>query len=350
LEGTIQGQINPDLVSTPNYQAKPSGPLVEFFEVWVWDSKSVDWRIFQMIPPDIIISDSKITIGALKAAGRFSEKYASETNYFLQGENPFTVFTPMPVYDYFWGTSHVEDLIPLQDWQTERLTQISDILKRQTYPAWSLSGFSGLTDEKASAFGGPNTWVMDDNQGAKAESHPPQMPENLFTEFDEIGGLFLEQSGLTEILAGKSSGGARGGKQNKQLQVTGGGKIRRTALGIEGSIVRIGDLCLKLMMKNSESELVAADGSKFIPAQLRQEYKLRCAGHAQSPLFKEETQVLALELFKAQALDREELVRILNPVQKDAIIHALRLRIKSESEAKEKELQAGIAHENGKKK
>ena len=349
LMGTIQGQVNQDLVSTPNYQATNPQNMVEFYETWIWDSEAEDYRIFTTIAPDIILSDSAITIGALKQAGKIKTKYASDTNYFLPQENPFTVFTPYKLYDYFWGTSHVEDLIPLQDWMTERLTQIDDILKRQARPPKSFVGFEGLTDEKAAAFGGPDSWVFDSSPTGKVDVMAPQMPQDLFAEFNEIGNLFLEQSGLTEILAGKSSGGARGGKQNKQLQVTGGGKIRRTALGLEDSIVRIGDICLKLMMKNSTQEMFASDGSAFIPSQLPMDYKLRCSGHAQSPLFKEETQVLAMELFKAQAISREELIRVLNPVQKDAMIYELRKREKAEAEAHRQEMLNGATSSKGKK-
>ena len=80
------------------------------------------------------------------------------------------------------------------------------------------------------------------------------MPEDLFAEFNEIQSLFLEQSGLTEVLTGKSTGGARGGKQGKQLQVTGGGQIKRIAVGLETPISMMGDIIIKLLkMKNDEN-------------------------------------------------------------------------------------------------
>jgi hypothetical protein len=53
---------------------------------------------------------------------------------------------------------------------------------------------------------------------------------------------------------------------------------------------------------------------------------LRVAGHSHSPLFRDDTQELTAFLYKAQAIDREALLRLLNPPNRDNLIHALRAR------------------------
>lgn len=350
LAGNIMGESNIDYTAGPTYTAKMTNPLVRFHEVWVWDSKANDFRMFEVIDPDLVISDSKKTIAALKSAGKENDvNYASETNLFLKGENPFIPVTPFPLYNYFWGSAHSENIIPLQEWSNERLGQINDILNIQADPAKVFSGFMGITDEKAMALSGPGGYVSDQMPGAKVDVLAPKMPEDIFSEFNQIGNLMLEASGLTEILAGKSSGGARGGRQNKQLQITGGGRIRKIALGLEKSWVRLADIGVKLKMKNDDEELKTADGEEFVSSQLPGKMTIRVAGHGQSPLFKSETEEQATLLFKARALDAEGLVRALNPPNKDAIIHGLRIRQKLEAAAHQQELAAGIAH-GGKKK
>lgn len=351
LAGNIMGESNMDYTAGPTYTAKITNPLVRFNEVWVWDSQANDYRMFEVIDPDIVISDSKKTIAALKRAGAGSDvEYASETNLYLKGENPFIPITPFPLYNYFWGSAHSENIIPLQEWSNERLAQINDILNIQADPSKVFSGFMGITDEKAAALSGPGGYVSDQMPGAKVDVLAPKMPEDIFAEYNQIGDLMLEASGLTEILAGKSSGGARGGRQNKQLQITGGGRIRKIALGLEKSWVRVADVGIKLKMKNDDEPLKTPEGEEFVPSQLTDKMTIRVSGHGQSPLFKSETEEQAALLFKARAIDAEGLVRALNPPAKDAIIHSIRVRAKAEAEQREKELQAGIAQQAGKKK
>lgn len=343
LSANMMGEANMNYEASPTYVAKIVQPMVRFHEVWVWDSESNDYRIFEVIDPDIIISDSKKTIAALKNSGKKNDvSYASDTNFFIKGENPFIPVTAFPLYNYFWGQAHSEAVIPLQDWSTERLSQINDILNVQADPSKVFSGFMGMTDEKALALSGPGGYVSDQMPGAKVDVLAPQMPEDLFAEFNQIGNLMMEASGLTEILAGKGSGGARGGKQSKQLQITGGGRIRKIALGLEKSWVRMADIGIKLKMKNDDEELMTEEGEAFLPAQLDDQMTIRVAGHGQSPLYKSDTQEQALMLFKTQCIDQEGLVRSLNPPAKDEIIHSLKKRQRAAQEQHEKELAMGI--------
>ena len=55
---------------------------------------------------------------------------------------------------------------------------------------------------------------------------------------------------------------------------------------------------------------------------------------AKTPLFADDTKELAAALFKAQAIDREFLIRMLNPPNRDNMLHALRARMKKEAMAK----------------
>jgi hypothetical protein len=343
LMGNIIGQSNPTYTPTDTYQPKENLPVVRFNELWAWDDDCQDYRFFHMVEPDILIGDSKKTVDALRKAGKLrgGDKYKSECNFFLPKDHPFTPIRPYTKYNYFWGKAHIDTLIPLQDWMTERLEQIADILERQAYPPKIGSGFLGLTDEKMEAFGGADTYLFDQMPQAKVEELHPQMPPDLFADFSQINNLFLEASGLTEVLSGRGEQGVRSRQHAQELRKTGGGRIKRTALKLEQSLVRIGDLSLKLKMRNDDAEITpeaTEDGKSepFVAAQIASDVKLRIEGHSHSPLFGDESREIAVLLKKAGAIENEMLVRMLNPPNRDAIIHSQRTsRIKQQKMLKE---------------
>jgi hypothetical protein len=225
--------------------------------------------------------------------------------------------------------------MPLQDWSTERLEQIADILERQAYPPKVGSGFMGLTDEKMEAFGGADTYLFDQMPQAKVEELRPEMPANIFSDFKEISDIFMEKSGLTEVLSGRGEQGVRSRQHAQELRKTGGGRIKRTALKLEPALVRIGDIGLKLKMKNDDSEIIpepdeSGKSEPFVAAQLATEVHMRIEGHSHSPLFGDESRELAVLLKKANAIDNEMFVRMLNPPSRDNILHGQRRQQKQQ--------------------
>jgi hypothetical protein len=349
IMGNIMGEINPDYEESPTYAARVDQPVVRFNEAWVWDTKAADWRTFHLAgttddAPDVVLSDSKKTIEALKrqgTKGKREPKWDSETNLFLKHETPFTVLTPYPLYNYFWGDCHIEDLIPLQVWSTERLEQIAEILEQQVDPAKVFAGFMGIDDDRAEALGGPGTWMADQNPGAKVDAMRPPMPEDLFREFDSIGGMFMEQSGFTEIMAGRGEKNVRGRGHARELKTTGGGSVRKVASHLEESLVRLGDLGIRLKAHNDDEPMKSETGEEFVAAQILdgQKYTMRVAGHSHSPLFTSDSQELAATLFKAQAIDQQWLIRMLRPPMEANLLHALKQRKAAAAKAQQQNPQ-----------
>ena len=56
----------------------------------------------------------------------------------------------------------------------------------------------------------------------------------------------------------------------------------------------------------------------------------------------------AMALFKSQAIDREWLLRLLQPAHLADLIHALRKRVKAEQQARQQQMQAGQIGPDGK--
>ena len=206
------------------------------------------------------------------------------------------------------------------------------------------------------AFGGADTWVMDQLPQAAVKELAPQMPPDIFADYNSIRALMLEASGLTETAEGKGTKDVRSTGHAKQLLTTGTGRIKKTATKLEGPLVRMGDLALKLNMRNNDEPIQpdpkddGKPGDAFFYANLSSDYSLRVAGHSHSPLFSDDTKELAGALYKAQAIDQEALIRLLNPPGRDNLIHSLRYRQKKAAEAAAQKAQMGIPPDGEKPK
>jgi hypothetical protein len=377
LQGNVTGQVNPLYNAMATYQPRLSDvPTVEWNELWAWDDQCQDYRVFHLVQPDILISDSlkycdalwgieskrrRLSVPArlvgrrmrpganspfelfpddmreLPTNGADEGYHRSRCNMFLPRDHPFTVIKPFGKFNYFWGIAHIDKLFALQDWMTERMEQISDILEKQAYPPRVGSGMMGLTDEKMMAFGGADTWVYDQVPNAKIEELRPEMPPDLFAELNEIGQLFMEASGLTELIVGRGETGVRSGRQGRQQKQTGGSRIKKAALRLETSLTRIGDLGLRLKMRNDTDTLhpEPSEGGQesvpFLPAQIAGDIKLRVDGHSHSPLFADESREMAVLLKRVGAVDNEMFIRMINPPAKYNILHALRENAKKQA-------------------
>jgi len=355
VSGNISGSINPTYQARASYNAKVDRPLVEFHEVTIWDDECEDYRVFWVVSPGLVISDSKKTIDVLKRSEGFKAQkkqqepfYNTKCNPFFPREHPYTLVRPYNIYEYFWGKAHIESLIPLQEWSNERLEQIHDILDKQAYPPRIGSGFMGLSDEKMEAFGGADSWVMDQLPQASIKELNPQMPPDIFSDYMSIGQLFIEASGLTEVLQGKGTAGVRSKDHAKQLSSTGSGRVKKAAIRLEAPLVRLGDLTFKLNMRNNDEPITpdpkedGKEGDPFYYANMSGEYALRVAGHSHSPLFADDTKEMAAFLFKSQSIDQEALLRMLNPPDRDNLIHGLRARNKQKAQAQAMRAKMGL--------
>ena len=374
LQGNVIGQINPLYTPTATYQPRVDVPTVEWSELWAWDDQCEDYRCFHMVKPDILISDSKTYVEALWGTkpnvlrkkmqvkkdlvrprrspedgfnlqpeddldgnGAESGFHRSRSNLFFPRDHPFTVIRPYGKYNYFWGMAHIDNLMALQDWMTERLDQIADILEKQAYPARVGSGIMGMADEKIEAFGGADTWMLDQSPNAQVKELKPEMPPDIFHDVNEIGGMFLEASGLTELIAGRGETGVRSGRQERSQKQTGGARIKKAALKLEPALARIGDIGLRLKMRNDEELITPEQGDDeekavpFMAAQIASEVKIRVDGHSHSPLFADESREAAQLLKRAGAIDNEMYVRMLNPPAKQNIIHSMRMAEKRQA-------------------
>lgn len=349
ISDPLMGQVQANYNMRATYDPRVDTNKVMFHELYVWDDLAKDedgnacgdYAMFHIVDPGMLLSDSREVIDARRKAGLGRNKKRvhaaslrwTDVNDFLPGEHPFVHVRPFALYDYFYGESHCERLTPLQHWTNKRLWEISEMMTMQVDPPRNFSGFQGLTDEKADALGSPGTWTSDQNPGAKVENLAPDIPEDLFKDVVAINAMFLEASGLTETVTGRGEQGVRGRGHAKQLATTGSARIRKTAVGLEPPLVKLADIALQLRANADDRRLVASNGMEFALSQTAAPWTIRIAGHSHSPLFADESDTKAQILFKAGAIDREMLVRMMRPPGEANILQSLKARMAREQQA-----------------
>ena len=305
---TLYGTVNLDLYGMNRYKATVAEDTVKMYELWVWNDETNDYQVVTMADPDIIIYD--------RPGG----------TVFLRGELPFVQICPNPQFDYYWGQSEVQRLIFLQQLRNRRITEILDLLSKQVNPPTALIGFTGILDEKNFALNRAGGLLSTDMPNAKADRLAPEMPSSLFEVIHEIDDMFAEASGISSVLSGRGEQGVRSAGHASQLARLGSSRAKKRALIVEDSLEKVATLYLKLMQSYDNTHFEDEEGNPFIAEQFTKDYVVKVDAHSNSPIFTEDLRQLAFNLFKAQAIDKESLIDLLEPPMKQLLKDKLKKR------------------------
>lgn len=303
---TLYGNVNLDLSGMNRYKAEVAEPTVEMTELWIWNDDTKDYQVVTKADPDVIIYD------------RPGEQV------FLKGELPFVQVCPAPLYDYFWGQSEVQRLLFLQQMRNKRMTEILDLLSKQVAPPTALIGFTGILDEKNFALNRAGGLLATDMPNAKVDKLAPQIPPDLFKEIGEIDSMFEEASGIVSVLQGRGESGVRSSGHASQLARLGSSRAKKRALVIEDSLEKLATLYLKLMQTYDATHFKDVNNIPFIAEQFTKDFVVKVDAHSNSPIFMEDLRSLAFNLYKAQVIDKESLLDLLEPPMKQQLKDRLR--------------------------
>ena len=305
---TLYGNVNLDLYGYNRYKARVSEETIKMFELWVWNDEIQDYQVVTMADPDVFIYDRP------------------GSSVFLKGELPFVQICPNPQYDYYWGQSEVQRLVFLQQLRNNRMTEILDLLSKQVSPPTALVGFTGILDEKNFALNRAGGLLSTDMPNAKVDRLAPEMPSSLFEVIHEVDAMFAEASGITSILGGRGESGVRSAGHASQLARLGSSRAKKRALIVEDSLEKVATLYLKLMQAYDNTHFQDEEGNKFIAEQFTKDYVVKVDAHSNSPIFTEDLRQLAFNLYKAQAIDQESLLDLLEPPMKQLLKDKLKKR------------------------
>jgi len=324
--GSVQGTVEMWPSGVVSYDPVVNDDLVELVELYLWDDDLADYRIVTMAEPGIDIYD------------RAMERM------FVKAEQPFVQVCPCPAPDYFWGYSETERLVPLQNLRNDRFDQIQHILDKQANPPKAVSGYTGVIDEIVKALDTPGGVIQSDMPGAKADQIAPNVPEDLFREVAAIDMMFEEMSGITNIMQGRGESGVRSQAHAGQLARLGSSRAKKRALIVEDALEAMATTYLQVMQKfDGKRTYRGEDGVEFVLDQFTDAYVVKVDSHSNSPLFQEDQRQLAMELFKAKAIDRNELLMLVDPPMQQLLQQNLKTRIIPEEQAQAAAQNAAIA-------
>jgi hypothetical protein len=230
-------------------------------------------------------------------------------------------------------------MVFLQELRNKRMTEILDLLSKQVNPPTALVGFTGIIDEKNFALNRPGGLLATDMPNAKVERMAPVIPPDLFKEIDKIDAMFEEVSGIGNVLQGKGEAGVRSSGHASQLARLGSSRAKKRALIIEDSLEKLATLYLKCMQVYDNTHFKDMEGRPFIAEQFTKDFVVKVDAHSNSPIFMEDMRQLAFNLFKAQVIDKESLLDLLEPPMKQLLKDRLK-KMEAKQEAAQAQQQA----------
>jgi len=321
-----------------DYAPKVEAELLDMCDLYVWDDEINDYQVITRSSPDVVIYDRP-----------------SNWMGHVQGESPFETIRPsFNLYDYFWGDAFVAKLTWLQDWRTERVQQIRQLLTKQFKPPMTMTGGVGIAEEKFLAYGSPDSRISLPTPMGKIDVHAPQMPTDVFAEIAQIDSMFDDQAGLGHVLQGKGEAGVRSKGQADLMARLGSSRPKERAIAAEESAEAIAGNILRLVQDYSDQRFICEiPGQKpfsFIAEQFTRDYEVKVDGHSSSPIFIEDKKHDAVTLLEAHAIDRETFLNMFDPPNLQALQEKLKVLQAQEAEAKKAELAAGVKEQQHKGK
>ena len=113
-----------------------------------------------------------------------------------------------------------------------------------------------------------------------------------------------------------------------QLARLGSSRAKKRALIVEDSLEKVATLYLKLMQAYSNTHFTDTEGIPFIAEQFTKDYVVKVDAHSNSPIFTEDQKQLAFNLFKAGAIDKEDLLDLTDITNKQLLKDKLKRREK----------------------
>jgi hypothetical protein len=324
--GGIGGRGGPVYDYVPRIDAE----LIDMCDLYVWNDETEDYQVFTRAAPDVVIYDRP-----------------SSWLGHVRGVAPFTVVrTSNFMYDWFWGDSFVADLTWLQDWRTERILDVRQLLRKQFDPPMSIVGGTGIQEEKLLALRVAGGQVSFPVPTAKVQTHEPTMPQDVFMELQQIDAMFDDQAGIGHVLQGKGEAGVRSKGQVDIMARLSSARPKKRAMVLEACAEDAANQMLLLHQEHSEHRFVTQmDGQPvaFTAEQFTREYEVRIDSHSASPIFVEDRKHDAVTLREAHAIDRHSMLEMFNPPNVQELQERLKVIEAAEEQARKEQLQLQLS-------
>jgi hypothetical protein len=269
---------------------------------------------------------------------------------FIPGDQPFTQICPEPMGDYFWGRSVVQRLTLLQDLREHHLDQLTRLVDRNVTPPKAATGMWGDIGEKGGALDMLGALVSSTDPTAKITEFKPQIPQQLFSVIEYIDHMFDEAVAQSNLARGQGDTGVRSEGQTASLLRVGSSRPKQRALVVEDALERIGNLYVRLDRLHDDEKLKDDNEKPFLSAQFTDDFMVKVDAHSNSPLFVDDQKRDAVELFKAQVIDGEDFLDMMQPPNVQMLKAKYRVMAASRAQAQEEVRKVELAEKEAKTK
>lgn len=302
------GAVSITVPQGPMLAAEVAADLIRIDDLWAWNDRISDWTTIRHVDPGIIIE------------GRLQHRNMSDA----PKRHPFIKVCSNKVTNFFWGRPELANVLENQILINRRVDNVDGIFELQAKPPRSFSGFQGMTDERARAMLMPGGTVVEGAVGAEVKNLAPTMPDNWLEYLDKLDDYFDQSAGFTNILSGQGEPGVRAGVHAGVLLRTSTPRLRDRALLVENQCAQVAELCLDIKIaKDAKVYYTAPDDQgkrqEFMLSAIPDDHEVEVDSHSSSPAFTEDNRQDAFAMFKAQAIDGEDLIDALNPPRAETL-------------------------------
>jgi len=283
----------PEITGEPNYEEilQPhTGDYVEVKELWVYDYHLEDWVVYQVIGSQVV--------------RRFRNPY-------YKGILPYSNFTANDIPNYFWGRSEIYYLRNLQKKIDEYQRLFDESINLLKNPPILVNGqvAEEVADEIKQKLVTPGEIVPLPLVTGDIKPYESRLsPDIVLQIFQSYKNLFMETSGLSEILLGSSLKNVRSASHAQILANFASAPLKQKALRVEAFIERLMTTQAYYTMLN-EPNLYDPDADFIVEVY----------AHTSSPITMIAYQDILFELTKAGLLPVDVLIDVLPIPQKDRI-------------------------------
>ena len=299
--------------ATAMLAAEVAEGLIEAHQLWVVNDETGDYTTIQLIEPDILIAPRMI-----------------RSNLFFPHAQPFDVVRINPQKNYFWGQSELAPLIKLQSLLRDRTEDIKKTMSVQYDRIRAFMGFSGMNDEKFDQLQ-QEGWLAEENTMAKIEDLTPPLPPNAFEELKMIVEFFDDIAGFDNATSGKGEPGVRSAAHFQGVVRQASPRLRDRAIRAERQCAAFGEKVMwQCAAKDARVHWTKSDDPEhktdFLLSQLPDDARVLVDSHSSSPIYEQDHANTAAFLFKAGAIDGEDLIDMLPVPNRDVLKEKLRKR------------------------
>ena len=311
------------LANDPNYTVmgpQVMAPTVTGHELWVQDDD--DYTTIVMIEPDILIAP-----------------LFKKSNLLVPGSKlqPYRGIQPNQAVNWFWGRSELLNIVEPQNLLAMWLDDAKRLTGLQIDKILGLIGENTITDERYGQM--REAGFVQLGAGSSITDLTPHFPAELLPMIKFLLEELRVLGGFPPIMRGQGEPGVRAGSHANTLMKTASPSLRDRSLLVERQCAEHADLSLAIREAKDPNHYWThgesaeeAEGTRFLLAELPDDWRVVVDSHSSSPIFADENEQLVFAAHAKGIVDAEYVIDNTALPDKERAKTAYRAKVKAQQE------------------